>query len=393
MVMVLNDVMPKILASSLSTLRENAVMAKLVNQDYSSDFAQKGSTVNVPVPTKLTTQDVIPGPTSQNTSDFQLDTVQVPLSFWKESAFALSDRELADIMDGVPNMQIQEAAKAIANTIDRSIIDMYKRSYNYAGLAGTLPFASSPKEALDARKILNDRLAPMSDRRFVMNTDTESAALGLTAFQYYLNSGSTQTQAEGELGRKFGMDWYMDQNMGRHVAGTIAGTLVTSGAPVSLVTADNSDPINRNPRTTQSVTISGATNGTTVVPGDVFSVAGDSQTYVVTNAATVSVGVVTVGFNPAPAISWTAGSAVTFKANRGLNLCFHRDAIALAMRPLETSSLAPSLGDASLTMTDDVTGVPLRLQIRNEYNRVRFSVSALWGVALVRPEHLVVIAS
>lgn len=390
---VLNDVMPKILASSLSTLRENAVMAKLVNQDYSSDFAQKGSTVNVPVPTRLTTQDIIPGPTSQNTADFQLDTVQVPLSFWKESAFALSDRELAEIMEGVPNMQVIEAAKAIANDIDRSIINMYRKAYNYVGVAGTVPFATSPKEALDARKLLNDRLAPMSDRRIVLNTDAEANAIGLQAFQYYLNSGTTQTQNEAELGRKFGMDWYMDQNMLRHTAGTIAGTLVTSGAPVSLVTADNSDPVNRNPRTTQSITISGATNGTTVVPGDVFSVAGDSQTYVVTNAATVAGGTVNVGFNPAPAVAWGSGSAVTFRASRGINLAFHRDAIALAMRPLETSTLAPALGDASMTMTDDVTGVPLRLQIRNEYNRVRFSVSALWGTALVRPEHLVVIAS
>ena len=393
MTMILNDVMPKILASSLATLRENAVMAKLVNQDYSVDFAQKGSTVNVPVPTKLYTQDVIPGPTSQNSADFQLDTVNVPLSYWKESAFALSDRELSTIMDGVPNMQITEAAKAIANAIDSSIISMYTRAYNYAGVAGTTPFATAPKEALDARKILNSRLAPMTDRRLVMNTDTESAALGLPAFQYYLNSGDRLTQSEGELGRKFGMDWYMDQNLGQHVAGTIAGTLVTAGAPVSLVTADNSDPINRNPRTTQSITISGVNAGTSVVVGDVFTVAGDSQTYVVNTPAVASGGVVTIGFNPAPLVSWATASAVTFKAARGLNLCFHRDAIALAMRPLETSTLAPSLGDASMTMTEEISGVPLRLQIRNEYNRVRFSVSALWGVALVRPEHLVVIAS
>lgn len=391
--MILNDVMPKILSSSLKTLRENSIMPKLVNQDYSADFAQKGSVVNVPVPTKLTTQDIIPGPYSQNTADFQLDTVQVPLSFWKESAFSLSDRELADIMDGVINMQITEAAKAIANEIDRSLINMYRKSSNYVGIAGTTPFASSPVEALQARTVLNKKLAPMTDRRLVMNADVEAAALGLTAFQYYLNSGTAQTQAEGELGRKFGMDWYMDQNLGQHVAGTIAGTLVTSGVPVSLVTPDNSDPVNRNPRTSYSVGISGATNGTTIVPGDVFTVAGDSTTYVVNNSATVSGGAVTVSFSPAPSVAWAGGSAVTFKATRGLSLCFHRDAIALAMRPLETSSLAPALGDSSMTMVDEITGVPLRLQIRNEYNRVRFSVSALWGCAAVRPEHLVVIAS
>lgn len=390
----LNDVMPKILSASLETLRENAVMAKLVNQDYSADFAQKGSVVQVPVPTKLQTQDVIPGPFSQNSADFQLDTVSVPLTNWKESAFALNDRELAEIMDGVPNMQIKEAAKAIANDIDRSIINLYRRASNYVGTAGTVPFTSTPKEALDARKILNTKLASMSDRRFVMNVDTESNALGLPAFQYYLNSGNTQTQAEGELGRKFGMDWYMDQNLGTHTAGTIAGTVVTSGLPVSVTTADNSDPVNRNPRTTQTISISGATNGTTVVPGDIFSVAGDAQTYVVNNSATVSGGTAVLSFSPAPAVQWPAGSAVTFRATRGINLCFHRDAIALAMRPLQTSSLASGLGgDASLTMVDEVTGVPLRLQIRNEYNRVRFSVSALWGTTLVRPDHLVVVAS
>jgi hypothetical protein len=71
----------------------------------------------------------------------------------------------------------------------------------------------------------------------------------------------------------------------------------------------------------------------TVVAGDVFTVAGDSQTYVV-NANAIAVGTaLNLSFSPAPAVQWAAGSAVTFRNSHATNMVFHRDAFALVVRP------------------------------------------------------------
>jgi P22 coat protein - gene protein 5 len=390
---VLADIQPKILSIALESLRENAVFPRLVNTDYSGEAAQKGETINIPVPTKMAVQDVIPGPYSQNQPDMQIDTVPLQMNNWKESAFTLNDKEVLQILDGdVMNMQVREAGIAIANAIDKSLIAFYKGVYNFVGTPGTAPFAGSPAEAIKARAILGKALASFNDRRVVIDTDAEANAIALPAFQYFQNSGTSETQREGDIGRKFGMDWSVDQNLPVHTAGTLNGTLVTSGPATAVTIPDANDPALRNPRSTYTMTITGATNGSTLVAGDILTVVGDTQTYVVLNNAVAAGGSIAASIQPAPKVAWAAGASVSVKPSHQINLAFQRDAIALAVRPLGSNSIAAELGDQSMTMVDPVTGVPLRLQVRSEFNRVRFAVSALWGGGLIRPAHVVRIA-
>ena len=56
----LSAVMPKILARGLLALREQAVMPRLVNADYSNDAARKGDTIDVPLPSAVAATDVAP---------------------------------------------------------------------------------------------------------------------------------------------------------------------------------------------------------------------------------------------------------------------------------------------------------------------------------------------
>ena len=391
---IFQEIAPKILSQALLGLRENAIMPRLVNSNYSADAKEKGQSITIPVPTKMATQDVIPGAYSQAAPNLQIDTVNLPLNYWKESAFSLSDAESMTIMDGVLSMQVKEASRAIANDIDRSLFGLYQGAYNFVGTPGTTPFvpATQAAEAISCRKLLNNNLALLSDRRMVLGADAEANAIALTAFQFYLNSGTTETMTEGQLGRKFGFDWYMDQNAPTFISGTLSGVIVTSGVPTSVVTADPSNPALRNPRVLNTVVISGATNGTTIKIGDVFTVAGDLQTYVATNASVITGGIANITFSPAPKVFWAAGSTLTLKGNRAINLAFHRDALALAVRPLSEASISAELGAKSMTMVDPITGIPLRLQVRLEFNQVRYALDCLWGVALVRPEHLVVLA-
>jgi hypothetical protein len=56
----LQAIMAKILARALMTLREQVVMPRLVNGSYSAEAAEKGNTIDVPVPTAKQAEDVTP---------------------------------------------------------------------------------------------------------------------------------------------------------------------------------------------------------------------------------------------------------------------------------------------------------------------------------------------
>ena len=56
-------VMPKILARGLMSLREQAIMPRLVNGNYSAEAAEKGDTIDVPLPADLEAENVTPGST------------------------------------------------------------------------------------------------------------------------------------------------------------------------------------------------------------------------------------------------------------------------------------------------------------------------------------------
>lgn len=391
---LLKDVMPKILAQALITLREECVMPRLVNTDYSQNASERGSVIHIPIPSKIKAQDVVPGPYSQTEDNLQINTAKIVLNNWKEAPFALTDKDIGEVMNGVANMQVVESARAISNAINESLFALYTGVYNFVGTAGTTPFASSATLATQARKKLQTDLAPRFDRRLVLDVDAEANALDLQAFRSVQESGDSNVLTEGMLGRKYGFDWYSDQLMPNHVSGDIlpkdASTITTVGNASSTVTADASDPEYHNPITTYSVDLENVTSGG-VKKGDVFKIAGDDRTYVVTGNATSSSGNITVSFSPAPSFEWGAGRAVEFIDSHAVNLAFHRDAIGLAVRPLANQDqFMEEIGGAEvMTMVDPQTGLPLRLEVRREYKRLRYSLDCLWGCGLVRPENAV----
>lgn len=375
---ILLDVMPKVLASALETFRESCAVTRLVNTSYSAEAAKKGALIDIPVPSKMPTNDVTPSNVAPNPQDMDLQTVQLPLNHWRESAFTLNDKEVKEIIEGIAPMQLTESARALANFVNSTVLLTYKKIYNFVGTAGTTPFATDLTAAAQARKVLNKTVTPINDRRLILNGDAEANAVVLPALSYYMNSGETSTLREGQIGRKLGFDWYYDQQMDEafHVSGTMSGATV-SAAPVT------------NPRvhgvTSGTVTLT-ATNGQTVKLGDLFTVAGDTQTYVVNQNAT-SNGSITVNFSPAPAVAWTNGSVVSLRANHQNNIAFQKNAIALAVRPFAGDQFSAELsGGQAMTMVDPVSGLPLRLEVTREHRRVRWALDILFGTEIIRPE-------
>lgn len=367
----LDNAIPKILAMGMMALRENTVMPRLVNTDYQGQAAQKGSTIDVVIPSAVPASPVIPGLTTPAGTAVEPTKVPIPLTNWYEAGFEMTDKDLAEVEAGILPMQISEAVKSLANEVDRSILALYKKVYGVAGVPGTTPFQDTTFEATEARKVLNRQLAPPQDRRIVLDVEADANATGLPTFQNVNQAGSDSVMREGMIGRKLGFDWYMNQNVPTHTAGTATSYQVNDAAHAAG---------------TKAVTVNTGTGIPAV--GDIFLVAGDPQTYVVTGS-TGSPNISAIQFEPAAKTAFADDAAITIVASHVANLAFNRFAFALASRPLLD---VDPLGNRIMSMSDPISQLTMRLEISRLYKQTRWSFDILWGVGCPRPELAVRIA-
>lgn len=374
----LTAVIPQLLAQGLMALRENAIMPLLVNRDLEGMAARKGATIDVPIPSAITAVAVTPGPTPPATADIAPTSVPIPLDQWFEAPFYLTDQDVMEAMDGTIPMEASEAIKALANNVDVFIMNLFPGIYSQAGTPGTVPFATDTTDATDMRKLLHNTLAPPGDRRVVLDPDAEANALNLRAFQDASWSASAEAIMNGNLNRKLGFQWFMDQNAPSHTNGTMTDT-----ATMSCLIMDATIVLGQTVTTCDETSLVG-----TVTIGDIFTVAGDPQQYVITANATAAANAITLTHQPGAQVAWADDAQVTFAGGiaetYAINLGFHRDAFAFASRPLVDS--ADGLGNQMASIADPISGLALRLEVSREHKRTRFSYDILYGAALVRPE-------
>lgn len=364
----LTPIIPKILGRAMMALRQTAWMPRLVNSDYSVDAAKKGSTIDIQIPSALAATDVTPGPFLAP-SDSTPTVVQVPLNNWKRVAFNLSDKDLKEINanEAFIPMQMSEAMKALGNAVNTSIFDAYKSVYGFTGTAATTPFASNYDAALDVRKILADQLCPKGDRRFVVDNTAEVNLLKLAPFRDASQSADARVIAEGEIGRKLGFDWFADDGVPLHTAGTGSGYLVNNASGLAIGA--------------KSAAVDTGTG--TLVVGDIITFAGHTQTYVITTAHAGGAG--TIAFEPGLVAYVADNAAITKVATHRVNLAFHRDAIAFANRSMmsELDSLSPN---PMWTVQDPKTGLVFRAELVRQSKMWAWDFDILYGAGIARRE-------
>lgn len=366
----ITNITPQLLAQGLMALREQAIMPRLVNRSYENMASQRGNVVEVPIPSAISARDVTASPNFNSNVDISPTQALVTLDFWKEAPFHLSDNDAVSVQRGTIPMQASEAVKALANAIDQLILGRHTGFYAYSGAAGTTPFATAITVAGTVRRKLNENAAPMDDRRVVLDPSAEANALGLSNILQFDQRGDQGGIINGTIGRKLGMDWYMDQNVQSYTPGTGWVTGYTAST-LSAAVGDTTLKIT-------NTTASGA-----VKVGDIFSYSGDD--YVVTAAATASATVpFAISIYPALKTGLDTGTAITVVATAyTANLVIHRDAMAWASRPLAGLQ---GLGNLIQSQVDPVSGVALRLEVSRQYKQTTFSYDVLGGANWVRRE-------
>lgn len=369
----ITKIVPKLLAQGLLALRENAITPRLVASMSTSIAGKKGSTIDVPIPSAITATDVTPAATAPAAGAMNPDSVPIALTNWKEAAFDLSDSEYEQVMDGVLPMQASEAVKSIVNAVDQSILALYVKFYGSQGTAGTTPLgAGGIADATGLRKVLHKQLAPNEPRHVILDPDAEAAALALTQFADMNFSGSVGAMRDGDLNRKLGMQWWMNQNVRTHTSPAMtAGAATVNGVNASGAT---------------TLSVAKATNATNLIEGDLIQIASGPAAgqYVVTAAVTLAVGNTNVSIYPGLRGATAGGETITKTNTHVANLGFHRDAFAFANRPLMPAP--EGLGSISMAQMDPISGLNLRLEVTREFKRTRWSFDFLWGVGVVRRE-------
>ncbi len=267
--------------------------------------------------------------------------------------------------------QVRQAMRAITNTIESAVWTTARAGASRAiGTAGTTPFASNHDVLADLRKILADNGCPMDGAvTLAMNTSAGAAMRKLTQLQKANEAGGVELLRQGTL---------LDLQ-GIMVKESAAPVSVTAGTGASYTTNTAGYAVG-------ATAITLITGTGTILAGDVVTFAGDTNKYVVASGVTAP-GVLTLaepGLRQAVAAS---AVAVTVGAAATANICTHRSAIELGIRP----PAMPDGGDAAvdmMTVQDPHSGLVFEIAAYKGYMKSMFDVRCIYGTKAWKPQHI-----
>jgi hypothetical protein len=306
---------------SLMILKNNTVASALAYRDNEADFtgSKVGDTITIRKPATLTANEY-------NGSTISIQNVtEAGISLQLEKHFdvsvAVTSKQWTLSLEDFSAQVVAPAMTAMAEGIDQYLLSKYTQIYNYVGTAGTPPNSLATFAAVD--KLMNDLKAPVRGRFGILNTTAKAAALGVDAFSRLDSRGAAGLAAlqEASLSRVLGADWFMDQNVKSHTAGTASGsgTWLTNGVQAAAAT---------------TIAIDGGVGSETFLIGDLISIAGEGQ-HVVTANATASTGAVAaLAIDPPLRAQVADGVAITVIGSHAANIIAAPNSIALAAVPL-----------------------------------------------------------
>lgn len=382
--LVTTNVVSTLCAMGLATLRDRLALVLVANREYERMItgATRFSTVNVAVPAAVASRVVAPNVIPPAVTAVTPTSVPITLSQWYESPFAMDDKGVAQVDNGIVPMQAKEAIKSLANTIEDYLWTLLTTGTaavaaigNSAGTAGTTPFGTGLDDFLAADKVLNDNLADSEDRYMIINTAAKASAMGLRAIQdasFRANSGPNSL-ISGEIGNVLGARWLMSQRVPNHTNGTLgAGTTVTGINAIGATT----------------IALSGGASGT-ILAGDIVRF-GATSAYTYNVVSSVGGGTPSSVVIAYPGlIAATAGaeavSISTASVIAAHNILIQKNCLAFAMAPLLDTVEVPGATLQAVAI-DEVSGLSLRLEVTRQHRQVQWAFDALYGGAVIRPQ-------
>jgi hypothetical protein len=242
------------------------------------------------------------------------------------------------------------------------------------GTSGTTPFASDLTALTNARKILSDNGAPLSDLQCVVDS---SAYLNLTNLGIIQQAGMAGTDGErrsGIVGRQFGFQIRQSAGIVAHTAGTNSGRQFSATEPVA------------------ETSLAYDTGSGTFEAGDVLtfgsgggSGTADTRKYIVSTDSSATPVLIN---KPGLVVQHVDNDVMTTAAAYTPNFAFERNAIALVVRPPKIP-VNPLI--SQMPITDPVSGLTFLLLEIAEYGQIVWEMHAAYGMTVVQPEFVATI--
>lgn len=378
----LTNLIPNVYSALDVVSRELVGFIPAVQRNATAERAAVGQTVFNFVAPAVTATNITPGVIPPDDGDQTIGSTsltitkarRVPIRWNGEDTRGLNNNGAGQnkILQG----QIQQALRTLTNEMEADIAAMHKYASRAYGTVGTTPFGTNTAESAQMKKLLDDNGAPPSSRSLIIDTTTGAAIRTLPQFNRVNEAGTDMTLRDGELLNLAGFSVKESAQIATFTAGAMASaTTNTAGYAVGAT----------------QITL--ATAGTGVIAqGDVITFAGDANKYVVASttfagsnpAAGDKITLAAPGLRKAISASATAISVIG-TSNR--LLAFSQNAIVLATR----QPALPDGGDLAIdrtAVTDSRSRITFEIAMYPQYRQMQYEISACWGVAVTKAEHL-----
>ncbi|MCI0549895.1 MAG: P22 coat - protein 5 family protein [Anaerolineae bacterium] len=368
----LTNLIPDAYAALDVVSRELVGFIPAVARDPAADRIAVGQTLRVgQTPANAAGRDATPAMSFPAASDQIIGNKSLTITKSRAFPFSWTGEEQKGVNAGpgfltLKQDQIAQAIRAALNEMEADLaVAAYKGASRAYGTAGTPPFASDLSDTANVKKILDDNGTPEGDRHLVINTTAGVKIRTLTQLTKANEAADASLLRQGTLLDVHGFAFRESAKVQSHTKGTGAGYLVNGAHAVGVTT------------------IAADTGTGTIVAGDVITIAGDSNKYVVKTALAAGSFVIN---EPGLLVAHADNDAITVGNNYSANIGFRRNSIVLATR----LPALPAEGDMALdreTITDSLTGISLELAMYPGYRMIVYEVLVAWGVSVIKPEH------
>ena len=375
----LTNLIPDAYAALDVVSRELTGFIPSVARDSRADLVAVGQTLrSIVAPVNSSGADITPAMAIPSALNQSIGNKSLTITKSRFYGFSWSGEDIMAVDKGpgyltIQQDQIAQALRTAVNEVEADIAAAASAgaSRAFGATADTAPLISDFSQA---KKILDDNGAPGSDRHAILSTAGGVAVRGYSNLFKVNEGGDTTLLRQGQLGDLYGFALRESAQVVRPTAGGMTGALVNGALSIGA---------------TSIVFDTGTVNTTGIVAGDIITIAGDSNKYVVATGLAAASGTITIA---APGLLKAAAdnAAITVFGTSSRNCLFSRNAIVLATR----LPAIPPQGDMAIdrqVITDPRTGLSFELAMYPGYRMNTYHVSIAWGITVFKPEHLAII--
>jgi len=378
---------------ALRVLHQKLNFVGSIVRDYDDSFAKSGAKIGDQLKIRLPNQYVVRSGATLSTQDTVEQSVTLQVATQKGVDLNFTSVDLTLSLDDFSKRILNPAMSVLAASIEADAMSMYKDVFNSVWNGGS---AISLAKVLEGRSLLQNALAPLTDRTANLNTLDNANFVDALKALFNDTTGLSKQYREGYMGRTAGFDFVENTMWGKHTRGAASAAYTTSTLVAVL-------PVGETPVSTMTVaTGTGAMNvGDVFTIGNVFAVhpetkanTGTPQQFVVTAAYAGGAG--TVSFSPAIVLAGgrqnvvipttSATAAITFAGTAstavGLSMLYQKEAFAFATADL----VMPSGVDFAAREVMD--GISMRVVRQYDINNDKFPtrLDVLYGYKTLRPQ-------